>query len=71
MIYNNVDEIGWTFQVMLPNFESFKDGKQFLVMYVVVQLHCGESVGVKDYWMNFIFFINNKKDCSKSISTIS
>ena len=24
MIHNNVDGIGWTFQVVLPNFDSFK-----------------------------------------------
>ena len=27
MICNNVDGIGWTFQIVLPNLESFKDGK--------------------------------------------
>ena len=27
MIYNNIDRIDQTFQVVLPNFESFKDGK--------------------------------------------
>ena len=27
MICNNVDGIGWTFQIMLPNLKSFKDGK--------------------------------------------
>ena len=47
MIYNNIDGIGRTFQIVLPNLESFKDGKQFLVMCVVVQLHRSESVGVK------------------------
>jgi len=52
---------------MLPNLKSFKDSKQFLVIYVVVQLCYGESMGVKDYQINFIFFINNRKDCSKSI----
>ena len=67
MICNNINGIGWTFQVMSPNLESFKDGKQFLVMHVVVQLHYGESVEVKGHWMNFIFFVNNGKDCSKSI----
>jgi len=36
MICNNIDRIGQTFQVVLPNFESLKDGKQFLVMHVVV-----------------------------------
>ena len=67
MIYNNVDGIGQTFQVVLPNLESFKDGKQFLVMCVVVQLCHGESVGVKSHQINFIFFINNGKDCSENI----
>ena len=27
MIRNNVDGIGWTFQIVLPNLESFKDSK--------------------------------------------
>jgi len=36
MIHNNIDGIDWTFQIVLPNIESFKDGEQFLVMYVVV-----------------------------------
>jgi len=62
MIHNNVNGIGWTFQIVLPNLESFKDGKQFLVMCVVVQLCCSESVRVKGNWMNFIIFINNKED---------
>jgi len=52
---------------VLPNLESFKDSEQFLVICVVVQLHCGESVGVKSNWMNFIIFVNNGEDCSKSI----
>ena len=67
MIYNNVNGIGWTFQIVSPNLEGFKDGKQFLVMCVIVQLHCSESVRVKGNWMNFIIFINNGKNCSESI----
>jgi len=67
MIYNNVSGIDWTFQVVLPNLESFKDGKQFLVIYIIVQLHCSKSIGVKGHWMNFIFFVNNRKDYSESI----
>ena len=42
MIRNNVDGVGQTFQIMPPNLESFKDGQQFLVMCVVVQLHHSE-----------------------------
>jgi len=67
MIHNNVDGIGWTFQIVPPNLESFKDSKQFLVMCVVVQLRCSESAGVKDNWVNFIIFVNNGEDCSESI----
>ena len=36
MIRNNVDGIGRTFQIVSSNLESFEDGKQFLVMCVVV-----------------------------------
>ena len=36
MIHNNVNGVGWTFQIMSPNLESFKDGKQFLVICVIV-----------------------------------
>jgi len=36
MNHNNIDGIGQTFQIVPPNLESFKDGKQFLVMCVVV-----------------------------------
>jgi len=52
---------------VLPNLESFKDGKQFLVMCVVVQLRYSESARVKGNWVNFIIFVNNGEDCSESI----
>ena len=64
MIHNNVDGIGQTFQIVLPNLESFEDGKQFLVICVVVQLCYSKSVRVKGNWMNFIIFVNNREDCS-------
>ena len=67
MIRNNINGIGWTFQIVLLNLESFKNGKQFLVMCVIVQLHYSESVRVKSNWINFIIFINNGEDCNKSI----
>ena len=67
MIRNNVDGIGQTFQIMSPNLEGFEDGKQFLIMCVVVQLRRSESVRVKGNWMNFIIFVNNGEDCSESI----
>ena len=47
MICNNVNGIGWTFQIMLPNLKSFEDSKQFLVICVIIQLHHSESARVK------------------------
>jgi len=67
IICNNIDGVGRTFQIVSPNLESFKDGKQFLVMCVVVQLRRSESARVKGNWVNFIIFINNREDCSESI----
>jgi len=67
MIHNNVDGIGQTFQIVSPNLESFEDGKQFLVMCVVVQLRCSKSARVKGNWVNFIIFVNNGEDYSESI----
>jgi len=67
MIHNNINEIGQTFQIVLPNLEGFKNGKQFLVTCVIVQLHRSESARVKGNWMNFILFVNNGENCSESI----
>ena len=67
MICNNIDGIGWTFQIVPPNLEGFKDGKQFLIMCVVIQLRYSESARVKGNWMNFIIFVNNREDCSENI----
>jgi len=47
IIRNNINGIGQTFQIILPNLKSSKDGKQFLVMCVIVQLHCSKSMRVK------------------------
>ena len=47
MICNNVNGIGWTFQIVSPNLEGFKDGKQSFVIYVIIQLCHSKSARVK------------------------
>ena len=47
MIHDNINGIGWTFQVVSPNLKSFEDGKQFLVICVIIQLRRSKSVRVK------------------------
>jgi len=59
IIHNNIDGIGWTFQIVSPNLESFKNSKQFLVICVIIQLCHSESVRVKSNQVNFIIIINN------------
>jgi len=36
-------------------------------MCIIAQLHYGKSIGVKGDQMDFIFFVNNGKNYSKSI----
>jgi len=67
MIHNNINGIGWIFQIVPPNLESFEDGKQFLVMCIIVQLHRSKSMRVKGNWVNFIIFIKNGEDYSENI----
>ena len=59
IIHNNIDGIGWTFQIVSPNLESFKNSKQFLVICVIIQLCHSESARVKSNQVNFIIIINN------------
>ena len=67
IIYNNIDGISWTLQVVSSNFDSFKNGKQFLAICIVIQFCHSKNVRVKSNQINFIFFINNGKNCSGSI----
>ena len=48
MICNNVNRIDQTFQVVLPNLENFENGKQFLIMCIIIQLYHSKSVEVKN-----------------------
>jgi len=49
---------------MSQNFESSKNSKLFLI---IIQLYHSKSIGMKSNQVNFIFFIKNRKDCSKNI----
>ena len=54
MIRDDVNRSWSSFEVVLPDFEGFENGQEFLVMYIVVQLHGVESLGVKGDWMYLI-----------------
>ena len=67
VIYNNVNEKGQTLEIVVSDFESFKNGQEFFVIDIMIQFHRDESPGVKDNWMKFIIFIHNGKDNNKNI----
>ena len=65
------DNINWSwrsFKAMLPNFKSFEDGQEFLVVYIVVQLHGVENPGVESNWMYLVVgWRYYGQDCCKSV----
>ena len=54
VICDDINQSWRTFEVMMPNFEGFEDGQEFLVVYIVVQLHRVESPGVESNWMHLV-----------------
>jgi hypothetical protein len=49
----NVDRRCWSFEIMLPYFEDFKNSKEFLVVDVIVEFQSGKCSGVKSDQMYF------------------
>ena len=68
MIYNNVNRRNQTLGIIMLNFEGFKNSQIFLVISVVIQLYKDESPRVKDNQINFIVFVYNRKNYSKSVA---
>ena len=47
MISNNVDMVLSTFEVMTPDFETFKDGEEFLIVSIVISFGFSECSGME------------------------
>ena len=58
---------GRAFQVMAPGGECLKDHQELLIMSIVVQLHSGKGVGVKDDGVDLIVGASNGEDGSNGI----
>ena len=54
MVRDNINRSWRPFYVVSPTLEHFEDGKKLFVVNIVIQLHRGESRGVKSDWMNLI-----------------
>ena len=67
VISNNVHQSQRSLQIMSQNSKSFKNGKQILVMSVIVQFQSTEHVWVKSHRVDFSRICLNRKNSTKCI----
>ena len=63
MVHDNIDRSWRSFEVVSPTLEHFKNGEEFFVVNIVIQLCGGESPGVKSNQMNLVV---GRSDCRKN-----
>jgi hypothetical protein len=54
---------------VLPSFKGFKDGKELLVMDIIIEFGGGESSRKECNRMNFSVSINNGENCCKLLQS--
>ena len=67
VVGNNINWSCRAFKVMSPDMESFKNGKEFFVVGVVVQFGRGESMEVESNQMYFIGVVGDGENGTKCI----
>ena len=67
VVSNNINRKSRTFKIMLPYFKSIKNSQYFLVMNIIVELHCRKSPGMKSNRMNISIGFLNLQDSPQSI----
>ena len=67
VVSDDIDWIAGAFQIMSPGLECFKNGQEFFVVCVIVQLCSMKRTRVKCNQMNLIVRRNDRKDSSNSI----
>ncbi|KIK96480.1 hypothetical protein PAXRUDRAFT_138365, partial [Paxillus rubicundulus Ve08.2h10] len=64
------DDINWSheaFKVVVPGAESFVNGKEFLVMGVIVEFQSSEGPGVESNQVEFLVWATDREDNSDGI----
>jgi len=67
MVGNNINVMLGTFEVMAPNFETFEDGQEFLVMHIVIPLGVCEGTGMETYGMDLAIRGKGRNNTCKGI----
>ena len=67
MVGDDINRGGGAFKVVVPVPECLEDGKEFLIMGVVVQLRSSQGPGVEHYQMNLSVRAGDRQDASDGI----
>jgi len=67
VVCDDVNRGGGAFKIVAPVLECLKDGKEFLVVGVVVQLWSSQSPGVVGDWTNLSVGAGDRQDASNSV----
>ena len=60
MVHDNIEQSWRSFEIVSLTLERFKNGEEFFVVNVIIQLRGGESPGVKSFRMNLVV---GQSDC--------
>jgi len=67
VVGDDVNRRGGAFEVMAPVLECLKDGKEFLIVGVIVQLQSGQGPGVESDQMDLSVCAGNRQDASNGV----
>ena len=67
MVRDDVNRGGGAFEVVAPVPECLEDGKEFLIVGVIVQLRSSQGLGVVHDWANFSVSTGNRQDASDGV----
>ena len=67
MVGHDINRGGWSLQIITPVFESLKYGKELLIMSIIIQLGCGQGLGVKRDQANFTIRAGNGENACNGI----
>jgi len=67
VVGDDIDRGGGAFEVMVPVLECLEDGKEFLIVGVVVQLRSSQGPGVEHYQTDLSVRAGDRQDTSDSV----
>src|ERR1700746_139495 len=67
MVSDDIHRNGGTFQIVMPGAESLKDGKELLIMGIVVEFRSGQRPRTERDWTNLTILTTNGNDTGNGV----